>query len=695
MWTDFGTTGDPPVVAGTNPAAIYYLGPQIELEAYESGEPGGALTFIVNTAFVQDIVDADYGSTVSIRGGGIFGDGSEEMALKLTNIGGDYWKGTIVTDQTQSGGTAKIVTITETGTGVDPVTIPDFAITGNKTIRLFTSGLKTTYTDPVTGLEQTRDMNWNPLEIAKGESNNIAVHFRVNLSGNVYFSRETAEVYVRGSILDDSWSVLPEGRLYPEVRHDDLTGGYEAEKFFYSRTVLVDPSKAGKNLEYKFTFNSAGSTTWEAISNRKVTLSGKDTTLAWVYWPGGGDPFPPSTATYDINFEVDLFNAINTNGFDPAIDTVVVRAGYAGSSGEIQELTLTAPLFGTVYTGTMEDFDGYNNRYVAYQYYKVNGSLDQEEFYFDNYDETGIITGPKFRKILTPADTAGFLLASDLLDDAVSTHRMPFFRNFNPVGANTSLIVEADLMPAICFVTVGEGSLEDLHGGSLVINAANIADYPVYINGPATGGWADWDSVSLGDSRRMSDDGITRGDKVAGDNIWTITLQFDASSTISQEYKLSIGGADNEGGFGNNHVANLFPKDVNNVSVQFGEIHPSRYENPGTGYWDFSDHIGPCSPGVGVDDDPAKSINDFLLLQNYPNPFNPSTMISFTVAKAGVVNFTVYNVLGQEVAAFDAEVPSAGTHQIPFTARNLASGTYLVKLQVGNHTDIIRILLTK
>ncbi|NUQ82237.1 MAG: T9SS type A sorting domain-containing protein [Bacteroidetes bacterium] len=657
------------------------------------------ITFIVNTAFVQDTVSDFYKNTVSIRGSGIFGDWSYDEGVKLTNIGGDYWMGTLTTDQNNSGGAAKVVTSTNSGTGWDRVEIAPFDIEGDETIEIFTSGLKVNYPDPVTGDTITRGIDWNPLEIAKGETNNIAVHFRVNFEDLQTFPRNTAEVYVRGSMLDDSWSVLPEGRLYPEVRHDDLCCGagiYEADKHFYSRTVLVDPSKAGKNLEYKFTFNSAGSTTWEEISNRKVTLSGNDTTLAWVWWNNQRVICICEPAIYDINFEVDLFNAINTNGFDPAKDNVVVRAGYAASGPKIQEVQLDAPLFGTVYNGTLEAFEGVPNKYVAYKYLRIRDGVEQEEYYYDFLDETGTTTGPKYRKISTPVDTSGILIASDLLDDPISTHRTPFFRNTDSVGVPTILRIEADMRSAHYTTKTLGGELNDILGGPLKVTAANIDTLPVFIHGPASrwGWWLLSMTPWYPDSVQLFDDGVTYGDAVAGDLIYTIEIPKNATSQISQEFQLSIGYAANETGLTFNHVANLFAKPLNVHRVQFGVTDPNRYFIPDKGSWFLT-----CESGngfcVGVENETNKEVTGFRLQQNYPNPFNPSTMIPFTVAKAGVVNFTVYNVLGQEVAAFDAEVPSAGTHQIPFTARNLASGTYLVKLQVGNHTDIIRILLTK
>ena len=90
------------------------------------------------------------------------------------------------------------------------------------------------------------------------------------------------------------------------------------------------------------------------------------------------------------------------------------------------------------------------------------------------------------------------------------------------------------------------------------------------------------------------------------------------------------------------------------------------------------------------------------LLQNHPNPFNPSTQISFVLAKAGMVNVSVYNALGQKVAELVNGNMTAGTHNVQFNASNpdgsgrgLSSGFYFYRLEAANFTQTMKMLLVK
>ena len=74
----------------------------------------------------------------------------------------------------------------------------------------------------------------------------------------------------------------------------------------------------------------------------------------------------------------------------------------------------------------------------------------------------------------------------------------------------------------------------------------------------------------------------------------------------------------------------------------------------------------------------------FELFQNYPNPFNPSTNIEFSVPKTGFVTLTVFDITGRLVGALVNEQKTTGKYTVKFDARNLASGLYIYRLQVGN-----------
>ncbi len=85
----------------------------------------------------------------------------------------------------------------------------------------------------------------------------------------------------------------------------------------------------------------------------------------------------------------------------------------------------------------------------------------------------------------------------------------------------------------------------------------------------------------------------------------------------------------------------------------------------------------------------------YKLEQNYPNPFNPSTVINYTIPKAGVTKVEVFNILGQKVITLVNKNLEAGSHKVEFNANNLTSGIYFYKLQSNNFTSIKKMMLIK
>ena len=87
--------------------------------------------------------------------------------------------------------------------------------------------------------------------------------------------------------------------------------------------------------------------------------------------------------------------------------------------------------------------------------------------------------------------------------------------------------------------------------------------------------------------------------------------------------------------------------------------------------------------------------NEFALYQNYPNPFNPVTNIKFALQKSGIVNLTVYNMLGEQVAALINEVKEAGFYDVQFDASNFSTGVYIFRLTAGDFVQTKKMTLMK
>ncbi len=71
---------------------------------------------------------------------------------------------------------------------------------------------------------------------------------------------------------------------------------------------------------------------------------------------------------------------------------------------------------------------------------------------------------------------------------------------------------------------------------------------------------------------------------------------------------------------------------------------------------------------------------------NWPNPFNPSTVIPFSLSKAGMTEVFVYNVMGQKVATIASGWHTAGQHIVNWNSHSsngvaVASGIYFYQLR--------------
>ena len=87
--------------------------------------------------------------------------------------------------------------------------------------------------------------------------------------------------------------------------------------------------------------------------------------------------------------------------------------------------------------------------------------------------------------------------------------------------------------------------------------------------------------------------------------------------------------------------------------------------------------------------------NGFNVSQNFPNPFNPETVIRFALPVGGYTKGVVYDVLGKEVTTLLNGDMSAGNHEIKFNAIDLSSGVYFFRLESGNFSSAIKMVVGK
>ena len=86
---------------------------------------------------------------------------------------------------------------------------------------------------------------------------------------------------------------------------------------------------------------------------------------------------------------------------------------------------------------------------------------------------------------------------------------------------------------------------------------------------------------------------------------------------------------------------------------------------------------------------------ELTLLQNYPNPFNPTTIIRYSIPKAGLVTLNVYDILGQKITTIINKEQTAGWHDVNFNATKLTSGVYIYRIEAGRYVQVKKMMVLK
>ncbi len=120
-------------------------------------------------------------------------------------------------------------------------------------------------------------------------------------------------------------------------------------------------------------------------------------------------------------------------------------------------------------------------------------------------------------------------------------------------------------------------------------------------------------------------------------------------------------------------------------------------ESDTTLVWKFFNDKNPIT---GIADETPLIAERFQLYQNFPNPFNPVTTIKFSITERSIVQLKVFNLLGEIVKTLVSQTKEAGIHSVTWNGLNeignpVNSGVYLLRLEAGSKSQMLKIILLK
>ena len=650
------------------------------------------VTFRVNSSTVEGIVDSTSG--VDLRGTVTqWGPGTN-----LDNVGGDYWELTISlyanTAYEYKYGAQTVDPLDGTVTDFWENDIPGADYQGPN--RSFTTGT----TDMVLDLDYLGSGPDNNVPPYTATADTVDIYLRINMSQNGDFNPASDILSVVGHFPHEGNANMWSPGTYQALREG--TSNYFGFHLKLAQTYIDTVDNFdwdGMGIFGLHGYRFAIGTDWsnsENLGGAYVPLNENralllhpamgDTTIQWVYWNDAGpEPFGGETDLLPFTFTTDVSNAVSANGFALG-DTLLIKYGYGGTQPIAITDTLTQVPFSYDYTLVLDTLTVDLERGLFYNYYRIKNGTEYREIFY-NFDYEGSPPGLAERRFedLSGASANNAYTIADDVDSRDHPRRQPLFRNTDQLGQAVTVTFAVDLRPAYYQVMAGD-TLEDIQGDHHVTVADSIFAWGVWINGPATGGWAGWGSTLHGTvEQAMHDDGTTGGDLYAGDSVYSVQFDYEATDIVGQEFKFGIDAGDNEGGYGNNHIENI---DVSSPVLlsYFGSIDPVFYDA-----WDYDTN----TPSLGVDELEDAMPTVFSLSNNYPNPFNPSTKIQFTVPIGAELTLNIYNILGQTVATIHNGYAKPGTYELTWNGRDMngklvPSGVYLYELDAGAYFHAVK-----
>ena len=145
-----------------------------------------------------------------------------------------------------------------------------------------------------------------------------------------------------------------------------------------------------------------------------------------------------------------------------------------------------------------------------------------------------------------------------------------------------------------------------------------------------------------------------------------------------------------------NYLVSSFYTDEN---LEFNTEYFYRVSYFSTEWSDYSETIAIVLEGLDISDGDNLPIS-YKIHQNHPNPFNPVTTIRYDLPEDGLVNITIYDMMGRQINTLVNGQQAAGYNIVQWNATNtfgeaVSAGLYLYTIHAGDFTQTRKMVLLK
>ena len=491
-----------------------------------------------------------------------------------------------------------------------------------------------------------------------GVPSTVTFNVDMHLPSKGSFNHASHHVYVAGNFTDWGAGAI---ELFDADNDTIYTGN-------------VSTITSGNLAIYKFIHSpgAAGSGTWESIAEGDDYFGGDKNRIYVVhdgidtvsrFWENTNPQV--TLADGNVFFEVDMSVAAELGVFNPSVDSVQIRGSFnswGDSQPEKSLMNQDASNANAWYLNVpfVQNVVGSNN---LYKYFIKNGTGSTP------YSNTGWEV-----HIGTPTSQSDRNRA--VIFEGSPTQEVPvaFFEGIHtdwviPTGTSVQANFSVDMTPAT------SGTIPFVPATDTVYW---IPRHPMFfaVNRLIWDTWQETRILALTDPNT--------------DMIYTGSLVLNGPSFNGFLYQYAYV-----------HAGTFVQEDGSqgDARVRFiGQTAPRKFTSPWTmpqDVWTNGEKPEEEGPLTSIREINGGLLNSFSLKQNYPNPFNPSTTLRFTLPDAGIVNLSVYNLLGEKVKEVLNQEMTSGSYEVDFDGSKLSSGVYLYTIKTGNYIASKKMILMK